>query len=197
MYSCPRHTYINTTHALSPKRQQRHIKYSSESPRFIKIVLNTMIDRADTFWGCLLLFPTLIPLSGVGKTCFSSCCDKESAIIFTTGRLPDVNPPWNWSFSVKQLVPAVFAVINTHQSGFLNTFWGCSKKHLMSKGIHSVIAVNCIMFILSKLNFKGPTVCTLSVEPQSHRLRRVYGAPHNFTVADRQVLTQPIRGIDD
>jgi hypothetical protein len=23
---------------------------------------------------------------------FSSCCDKDSAIIFTTGRLPDVNP---------------------------------------------------------------------------------------------------------
>jgi hypothetical protein len=36
-------------------------------------------------------FPTLIPLSGVGTTCFSSCCDKDSAIIFTTGRLPDVN----------------------------------------------------------------------------------------------------------
>jgi hypothetical protein len=40
-----------------------------------------------------LLFPTRIPLSGVGATCFSSCCDKDSAIIFTTGRLPDVNPP--------------------------------------------------------------------------------------------------------
>jgi hypothetical protein len=35
----------------------------------------------------LLLPPTLIPLSGVRKTCFSSCCDKDSAIIFTTGRL--------------------------------------------------------------------------------------------------------------
>jgi hypothetical protein len=23
----------------------------------------------------------------------SSCCDKDSAFIFTTGRLPDVNPP--------------------------------------------------------------------------------------------------------
>jgi hypothetical protein len=40
-----------------------------------------------------LLLPTLIPLSGVGKTCFSSCCDKDSAIIFTTSHLPDVNPP--------------------------------------------------------------------------------------------------------
>jgi hypothetical protein len=37
-----------------------------------------------------LPFPTL---SGVGTTCFSLCCDKDSAIIFTTGRLPDVNPP--------------------------------------------------------------------------------------------------------
>jgi hypothetical protein len=39
------------------------------------------------------LFPTLIPLSEVGTTCFSSCCDKVSAIIFTTGRLEDVYPP--------------------------------------------------------------------------------------------------------
>jgi hypothetical protein len=31
-------------------------------------------------------------LSRVGMTCFSSCCDKDSVIIFTTGRLPDVNP---------------------------------------------------------------------------------------------------------
>jgi hypothetical protein len=37
-------------------------------------------------------FTTLIPLSGIGTTCFSSCCDKDSAIIFTTGRLPDVKP---------------------------------------------------------------------------------------------------------
>jgi hypothetical protein len=41
----------------------------------------------------LLLFPPLIPLSGVGTTCFSSYCDKDSAIIYTTGRLPDINPP--------------------------------------------------------------------------------------------------------
>jgi hypothetical protein len=39
-----------------------------------------------------LLFPTLIPLSGVSTTCFSSRCDKDSAVILTTG-LPDVNPP--------------------------------------------------------------------------------------------------------
>jgi hypothetical protein len=37
-------------------------------------------------------FSTLIPLKGVGTTCFSSCCDKDSAFIFTTG-LPGVNPP--------------------------------------------------------------------------------------------------------
>jgi hypothetical protein len=40
-----------------------------------------------------LLLPTLISLSGVDTTCFSSCCDKDSAIIITTGRLPVVNPP--------------------------------------------------------------------------------------------------------
>jgi hypothetical protein len=32
-----------------------------------------------------LLFPTLIPVSGVGTTCFNH---KHSVIIFTTGRLP-------------------------------------------------------------------------------------------------------------
>jgi hypothetical protein len=41
----------------------------------------------------LFLIPTLIPLRGVGTTCFTSCCDKDSAIIFMTGRLPDVYPP--------------------------------------------------------------------------------------------------------
>jgi hypothetical protein len=45
-----------------------------------------------TRWAYLLP-PTLIQLSVVGATCFSSCCDKYSAFIFTTGRLPDVNPP--------------------------------------------------------------------------------------------------------
>jgi hypothetical protein len=30
----------------------------------------------------ILLFPTLNPLSGVGTTCFSSCCDKDSAFVF-------------------------------------------------------------------------------------------------------------------
>jgi hypothetical protein len=37
------------------------------------------------------LFP--IPLKGVGTTCFSSCCDKDSAFLFTASRLPEVNPP--------------------------------------------------------------------------------------------------------
>jgi hypothetical protein len=46
----------------------------------------------------ILLLPPLIPLSGVGTTCFAciymfiTICDKDSIIIFTTGRLPDVNP---------------------------------------------------------------------------------------------------------
>jgi hypothetical protein len=44
------------------------------------------------FFCRLYLLVTLIPLSGVGTTWFSSCCDKDSAIIFTTGRLP-INPP--------------------------------------------------------------------------------------------------------
>jgi hypothetical protein len=39
-----------------------------------------------------LLPPTLIPLSGVDTTYFLSSCDKDSAIIFTTGRLPDGSP---------------------------------------------------------------------------------------------------------
>jgi hypothetical protein len=48
---------------------------------------------ASRLYRQIFLSPTLIPLSGVGTTCFSSCCDKDSAIIFTTGRLPEVNPP--------------------------------------------------------------------------------------------------------
>jgi hypothetical protein len=55
------------------------------------------LNRSHRFNGQALyniyLPPTLIPLSGVGTTCFSSCCDKDSAIIFTTGRLPEVKPP--------------------------------------------------------------------------------------------------------
>jgi hypothetical protein len=35
-------------------------------------------------------------VSSSSSSCFSSCCDKDSAIIFTTGRLPDVNPPWEY-----------------------------------------------------------------------------------------------------
>jgi hypothetical protein len=39
------------------------------------------------------LFPTPFPLKGVGTTCCSSYCGEDSAIIFTTDRLPDFNPP--------------------------------------------------------------------------------------------------------
>jgi hypothetical protein len=35
---------------------------------------------------------------------FSSCCDKDSAIVFTTGLLPDVNPYWEW-IGCKRLLP--------------------------------------------------------------------------------------------
>jgi hypothetical protein len=38
------------------------------------------------------LFPTIIP-AWDQYNIFSSCCDKDSAIIFNEGRLPDVNPP--------------------------------------------------------------------------------------------------------
>jgi ABC-type dipeptide/oligopeptide/nickel transport system permease component len=42
------------------------------------------------FFFFFLPIPTV---SGVGTTSFSSCCDKYWALILTTGRLPDVNPP--------------------------------------------------------------------------------------------------------
>jgi hypothetical protein len=59
------------------------------------VIVSGMYVKGFQF-NCILevyytLLPTLILLSGVGTTCFSSCCDKDSAIIFTTGRLPDVN----------------------------------------------------------------------------------------------------------
>jgi hypothetical protein len=41
----------------------------------------------------IFLFLTLIPLSGVGIQCFLSCCVKDLATIFTTGRLPNINLP--------------------------------------------------------------------------------------------------------
>jgi hypothetical protein len=41
----------------------------------------------------LIFFPTLIPLSGVGTTGFHYVVVKIRQFFFTTGRLPDVNPP--------------------------------------------------------------------------------------------------------
>jgi hypothetical protein len=57
------------------------------------IPLSAMKTYAESLLAPLLifLFPILILLSGVGKSCLSSF-DKDSAIVFTTGRLPDVNP---------------------------------------------------------------------------------------------------------
>jgi hypothetical protein len=54
-----------------------------------RFTLNMKIGNKNDFF----LFPTLIPLNGVGTTFFSSCFDKDSAFIFATGRLPDFNPP--------------------------------------------------------------------------------------------------------
>jgi hypothetical protein len=43
--------------------------------------------------GAFFYIPTPISLSEDNTTCFSSYYDKDSATIFTTGRLTDVNPP--------------------------------------------------------------------------------------------------------
>jgi hypothetical protein len=80
------HTYIPLT--LDPRRGIRGV--SDIPPRRPRITRMTAMRNTEIEY---LLPPTLIPLSGVGTTCCSSCCDKDSAIIFTTGRLPDVNPP--------------------------------------------------------------------------------------------------------
>jgi hypothetical protein len=42
-------------------------------------------------------FSTLIPLIGVSTTCFHHVMIKIQQMFFTVGRLPDVNPPWNWN----------------------------------------------------------------------------------------------------
>jgi hypothetical protein len=47
----------------------------------------------------IVFFLTFPILSGVGTTRFSSCCDQDSAIIFTTG-LPDVNPHWEYKLEI-------------------------------------------------------------------------------------------------
>jgi hypothetical protein len=58
---------------------------SYNSPKYYKMAEKVGLNVNQS--SSIFLFPTLIPLS------FSSCCDKDSAIIFTTDRLPDVNPP--------------------------------------------------------------------------------------------------------
>jgi hypothetical protein len=52
------------------------------------IFLTNNIDQILIFFYYLLSSSYPFPsLSKVGTTCFSSCCDKDSAIIFATGRL--------------------------------------------------------------------------------------------------------------
>jgi hypothetical protein len=65
-------------------------------------------------------------LSGVGTTCFSSCCDKDSAIIFTTGRLPDVSPPWEcrWNVINFQKWCSLFSILN---GSFSRIWWHANK----------------------------------------------------------------------
>jgi hypothetical protein len=52
----------------------------------------------NTLYNMHLYLSTLIPLSGVGTTCFSSCCDKDSAFIFTyrppAWRQPSLKLEW-------------------------------------------------------------------------------------------------------
>jgi hypothetical protein len=66
---------------------------------------------------------TLMPLSGVGTTCFSSCCDKDSETIFTTDRLPDVNLPWNWSILFKLPTNNSLTCLPKHGGAQNNKFW--------------------------------------------------------------------------
>jgi hypothetical protein len=49
--------------------------------------------HTDLFFNVNLSFSYPYPTKWGWYHMFSSCCDKDSAIIFTTGRLPDVNPP--------------------------------------------------------------------------------------------------------
>jgi hypothetical protein len=51
------------------------------------------VGRSDGISQKKGLLPTLIPLSGVGTACFHHVAIKIQHFIFTTGRLPDVNPP--------------------------------------------------------------------------------------------------------
>jgi hypothetical protein len=66
---------------------------TSRGSNVLPICQNIRILDISPLKSAYSLPPTLIPLSGVGTTCFSSCCDKDLVFIFTTGRLPDVNPP--------------------------------------------------------------------------------------------------------
>jgi hypothetical protein len=48
----------------------------------LEILVLLLVKRLFIIIEIQHLSPTLIPLSGVSATCFSSCCDKDSAIIF-------------------------------------------------------------------------------------------------------------------
>jgi hypothetical protein len=72
------------------------VRAGPQAPDHIAQRLRTYMlggDKHPLTGKCILLFPTLILLGRIGTTCFVSCHDKDSAIIFTSGRLPDVNPP--------------------------------------------------------------------------------------------------------
>jgi hypothetical protein len=62
------------------------------------IYSNTMyaFETANKDFSLVFFFLPFRTLSGVGTTRLSSCCDKDSAIIFMTGHLPDVNPSWEF-----------------------------------------------------------------------------------------------------
>jgi hypothetical protein len=55
---------------------QSQYKVSGTSPD-----LGTNMDISLNQHDYHFLFPTLISLRGVGTTCFSSCCDKDSVFI--------------------------------------------------------------------------------------------------------------------
>jgi hypothetical protein len=94
--------FVDETFYVSVRLLYVVVKYISRAINFTRdvsilsmvLICTQVAVTAQTQIIPLLLFPTPIPLSGVDTTCFKSRCDKDSAIIFTIGYLPDVNPSW-------------------------------------------------------------------------------------------------------
>jgi hypothetical protein len=86
-------TYINhveSGNACDKKVEDRLVRRQWSEYSLIALEVANSIPAQNKYF--FFLFLTLIPLSGVGTTCFHHVVIKIRHLFFTIGRLPDVNP---------------------------------------------------------------------------------------------------------